>query len=753
MGKVGKQLLIAGVVLGASSMMTLMSSNVSADTVVPAQESLATTQSLEGVKPTTPNADQKAPEEDTSETKQAFADRNLWTLGDSLSVGYNGSNVVDSWSVNLHKNMDFKTLYNNHAHSGSQISGTTQSNDPIHFTRTVSEVTADPDFKNESHPVVIIELGVNDLNYSANNLGFVQQRLVENIRTLRAANPNIVIYGVLPFADYLNGGFDTKHSGGYSYNDLVKALTDVYTGFGIPVLNWDNYDIDRSPAALGDKTVHPTAETYQKMSAIVAQFLEDHANVLTDGSEHDTNSDYTATHEGWQYLDDGTAQYVTKNADGKLEFASGIKKIDGVTYWFDPQTHKSGNQAGEVTQNGKTYYVGKDGRLQQHYVIVNGQANFYGDNDTYYKRHSDKSGYLQMGDGSWKWIENGRPYTGFRSYYGAYYHFVDGERQENQWVSQWGKKYYVGADGRSVQGKASKINGVAYDFGTDGTFYLRVGESGYLNTSDGWRWLENGELYTGFRMYYGAYYYFINGVRQENKWVKEWGNTYYVGADGRSVQGNAYMIDGVAYNFGTNGTFNLRGTSSGYVYDGSKYNGGYRWYEDGNLYTGFRYYTGTYYWFVDGVRQNAGWREAWGNKYYTDANGRAVQGWQTINGQRYFFGNDGTYYLRSADGSKFTGDIRDYNSNTNSNKSGYLYDGSQYNGGYRWYENGQLYTGFRFYMGTYYWLVDGVRQNEGWREAWGYKYYTDQTGRAVQGWQTIDAQRYFFGNDGTYYLR
>lgn len=40
----------------------------------------------------------------------------------------------------------------------------------------------------------------------------------------------------------------------------------------------------------------------------------------------------------------------------------------------------------------------------------------------------------------------------------------------------------------------------------------------------------------------------------------------------------------------------------------------------------------TYYWFVDGVRKNAGWRHAWGYIYYTDKQGRAVQGWQTING-------------------------------------------------------------------------------------------------------------------------
>ncbi|NBA11192.1 NlpC/P60 family protein [Weissella confusa] len=173
---------------------------------------------------------------------------------------------------------------------------------------------------------------------------------------------------------------------------------------------------------------------------------------------------------------------------------------------------------------------------------------------------------------------------------------------------------------------------------------------------------------------------------------------------------------------------------TGYIHDGSQYNGGYRWYEDGQLFTGFRFYMGTYYWFVDGVRQNAGWREAWGYKYYTDDSGRAVQGNVVIDGTAYNFGDNGTYYLRG-------------------NGSGYLFDGSPANGGYRWYENGTVYTGFRYYTGTYYWFVNGVRQNAGWREAWGHKYYTDEQGRAVQGTRVIDGKSYFFGNDGTYYLR
>lgn len=176
-------------------------------------------------------------------------------------------------------------------------------------------------------------------------------------------------------------------------------------------------------------------------------------------------------------------------------------------------------------------------------------------------------------------------------------------------------------------------------------------------------------------------------------------------------------------------------TRSGYVYSPnvSTANGGWNWLENGHPYTGFRYHAGTYYWFVNGVRQNEGWRQAWGLTYYTDQDGRAVQGTRVVDGKVANFGTDNTYYERPV--------------------QGYVWDGSAENGGYRWYENGQLFTGFRYYAGTYYWFVNGVRQNEGWRQAWGLTYYTDQDGRAVQGYQNIHGTTYYFGNDNTYYMR
>ncbi len=160
--------------------------------------------------------------------------------------------------------------------------------------------------------------------------------------------------------------------------------------------------------------------------------------------------------------------------------------------------------------------------------------------------------------------------------------------------------------------------------------------------------------------------------------------------------------------------------------------GQWLWFENGQRYTGFRHYMGTYYWFINGVRQDSGWRRAWGMTYYTDSEGRAVQGVQQINGKVYDFGNNGTFFSR--------GVVKDAYVNVPGV-------------GWRWVSNSQMFSGFRHYMGTYYWFENGVRADNGWHFAWGFAYYTGKDGRALQGEQTIDGQTLNFGDDNTFYLR
>lgn len=187
--------------------------------------------------------------------------------------------------------------------------------------------------------------------------------------------------------------------------------------------------------------------------------------------------------------------------------------------------------------------------------------------------------------------------------------------------------------------------------------------------------------------------------------------------------------------------------ASGY-YDGGR---GWRWYENGVPFDGFRFYMGTYYWFGNGgIRQDNGWREAWGLKYYTDSNGRAVQGVRSIGGKKYFFGTDGTFYLRK------NGIVSNQAEKYKADGNGVLAPWSGFmdmGAGWKWYENGSYFTGFRFYMGSYYWFQNGQRQNNSWENAWGLRYYVGNDGRAVQGWQTIDGKKYYFGDNGTFFLR
>ena len=137
-------------------------------------------------------------------------------------------------------------------------------------------------------------------------------------------------------------------------------------------------------------------------------------------------------------------------------------------------------------------------------------------------------------------------------------------------------------------------------------------------------------------------------------------------------------------------------------------------------------------------------------KYYTDSNGRAVQGVRSIGGQKYFFGTDGTFYLRK------NGIVSNQSEKYKADGNGVLAPWSGFmdmGAGWKWYENGSYFTGFRFYMGSYYWFQNGQRQNNSWENAWGLRYYVGNDGRAVQGWQTIDGKKYYFGDNGTFFLR
>lgn len=252
--------------------------------------------------------------------------------------------------------------------------------------------------------------------------------------------------------------------------------------------------------------------------------------------------------------------------------------------------------------------------------------------------------------------------------------------------------------------------------------------SGYHHDGKGWYWLENGKRYTGFKHYMGKYYWFINGVRQKNQWKKNGGYCYYFGSNGQAVQG-INKIGRYQYYFGENGAYflhtnkivkikgqafhaNMQGVLTpyqGYL----NTNIGWRWYEKGKLYTGRRYYRGSYYWFNKGERQNNQWRQDGKYRYYFGINGKAVQGINKIGRYQYYFSEDGTYFLRINKFLTIRGQIY------YANAQGVLTPWKGYvrtSMGWRWYEKGKPYTGFRYYKGSYHWFNKGKLQNNKWKK-------------------------------------
>lgn len=288
----------------------------------------------------------------------------IWGLGDSTSVGYDGHTNVTPFITTTSN--DLGAHSNNwHTKSGSSIQ-----ND---MASLVSGFNGDKYHTRANN--IIVNLGVNDVNYGNQNINYVSEEFRARLTDLKAKNPQATITIMLSQGDWLNGGNNaTIRGGGYSLNQLQAQQRKIANDMRLNIVERGVVTDANHGWKLGDGTVHPTASTYVEIGHKVANVIK----------------------------------------------ANPVNKSVYTSYTID--------------------------RLQ-------------------------KTGYVNTLSG-WRWLENGKAYTGIRNYMGAYYYFDKGVRQENKFVYQWGLTYYVGADGRTVQGTRT-INGKMYNFGNDGTFYAR----------------------------------------------------------------------------------------------------------------------------------------------------------------------------------------------------------------------------------------------------------------------------------------
>lgn len=133
------------------------------------------------------------------------------------------------------------------------------------MTNNVSQIILNSQFK--SVDILLLSLGINDLNYSDNNIDYIQQRLQANIIRLKSNNSNVVIIGILPFESYLK----TKKRQ-YQLQEMREALTEVYQSFDIPVLSWQQAGFFIGYSSLNDG-VHTKYMAYRRMSRTIINFM------------------------------------------------------------------------------------------------------------------------------------------------------------------------------------------------------------------------------------------------------------------------------------------------------------------------------------------------------------------------------------------------------------------------------------------------------------------------------------------------
>ena len=387
--------------------------------------------------------------------------------------------------------------------------------------------------------------------------------------------------------------------------------------------------------------------------------------------------------DGKWYGFDATGKMRTNIiADGRFYGKTGAAQTGWFTVagkWYYASSVNALLKTGLHVINGAEYYFDRNGTMQTGEFVVNGKLFTTNENGVVLSKTTMKNGWTNC-QGSWYYYQNGIAYTGF---VGAYY-VIDGKMVSNRIVEWKGKRYYVGEDGKYL------VN----TWCNDGYSYAT--EDGSLVCSE-WKTIDGKQYYFYWEGVLYPYFYYGKGV-----YTKEGA---YLSPDGYA-QG-WQLIDGIYYykegnQFIRNQSKKIKG--DWYLFDAH-----------GNMVTGFSspeiigYDTYTYYG-ADGKRVNyIGWQKIDGNWYYFNSKSEAVDGWNIINGTKYYFGKTNHF----------------------------------------------MYTGYKVISGElYYFNASGACQGvdntfTGWHQQDGDWYYI-QKGHVTTGTIAVDGRLYGFDSNGVW---
>ena len=489
-------------------------------------------------------------------------------------------------------------------------------------------------------------------------------------------------------------------------------------------------------------------EYWKDGSRLVDAWLE------TDGARYYFNDEGVAA-RGFQKI--GGAWYYF--SPESLEMKSGWVAVDGAWYWLDETT-------GEMA-TGQALTYGRWSRFDAQGRWLGYSNGWVLDGGDWYWTSAGvaQKGWLWTG-GSWYWLDptTGKMATGWIRDSGHWYYMAPSGAMETGWQlvdDRWfylnssedmragwfldrGVWYWLGGSGAAAQNEIVQVGSERYAFGPS---CAMVGSGWGFVDGDWYLASSSGALRTGWQLVGGAWYWMDSSSCAMRTGLLQLGNSrYYLTASGAMATGWAWDA------------------SEGCWYYATPSNA------DGRLLTGWQLVGGRWYW-MDGAtaRMQTGWLDRPEGSYYLTASGAMASSQLVeVDGQKYWFGSDGTSRSGWAD----TGAGRFwFDGSTSSARhpevTGRLsIDGKTYyidpasglamnkwidneDGSRSWAEaDGSLFGSLREGVLT----LDGGATANGWVAIAGKTFYADANGRLASGWLQVDGSRYYF-DPATYEMK
>ena len=405
--------------------------------------------------------------------------------------------------------------------------------------------------------------------------------------------------------------------------------------------------------------------------------------------------------------------------------------------------------------NGKTYYINKDGDMTTGYVKVDHPATDLSavkfDPGLYYfsKEGNDPStdtlGSMLKDCWAQEADENGAwHYLGSNGKAGNTGEKTGWQQPEEDW-------YYLKEDGTIDTSKTGWVQienvWMKADKGV-----AAIQNAGWYQIENRWYMLKNdGTRDTSkvnWQQINGSWYFLkADGSRDTSKTGMQTGingKTYFLNAEG--VPQNGFQtVNGVAYYFDVQA-----GTARQLGNNWQQMNGAWYWIENGRVATGWRVINGKWYYLnpADGRMLTGFYKDATGQLFYSDGSGAMLSttGWYLMNG---------TWYWVNGNGSLATGWINVGGTWYYMGENGAMKTGWYQVKGVWYYSNGSgaMQTGWLNRGGTWYYLTGSGAMATGWINLGGTWYYLNPgNGDMVgAGWHLINNKWYYFGGSGAMY--